>query len=309
MKLTKDKEKNTDNLNTLSKSAIKQGSGDIEIDANAKPEPSKTQNQNKQDLNTKKEGKKVDLGVKKKKSINLDKIKFVLIPLLLFVVGIAVIIFVTYPKGKEYYDNLSVVKQKEEEIAKLSDKLQVLQQFSSVENALDENSAVLTKAIPTEQTVPQFMTLVQNISKTSGVDLKSLTYSGTAPTSEQSSLAVNGLSEIELVYIQGSAIGDYNAIKTFVRNLESSLRIMNIDNVRLTTNSSSKEGTESQVNLSFAITAYSATIQAQAVPEQPLNFNLTDGNFSKVLDFLKSQNDYNVDVANVGIGKLDPFAN
>jgi len=300
MDLSQDKEQNADNLNTLSQSSAQYNGGNV----NVKPEPT-TVNQD-----TSKKENRVDLGVKEKNNVNLDKVKFVLVPLLLFIVSISIVVFATYPKVKEYYKNLDVIKQKEKEITTLNDKLQILQKFSSVENALDENSAVLTKAIPTEQTVPQFMTLVQDIAKRSGVDLKSLTYSGTSPTSEQSNLADNGLSNIDLVYIQGSTVGDYNGIKTFVRNLESSLRIMNIDNVRLTTNNSAdKEGNGSQVNLTFAITAYSATIQAEAVPEQPLNFNLTDGNFSKVLDFLKSQNDYNVDVANVGIGKLDPFAN
>jgi Tfp pilus assembly protein PilO len=249
---------------------------------------------------------KVDFVDINKKGFDFEKAKFVLFPFILLVLGISVIGFVTYPKIQEYYANLTVIETKEAEITKLSDKLKVLQQFSTVGNVLEENSAVLTKAIPNEQTVPQFMTLVQTISKNSGVELKSLTYSGTAPTSEKSSLSTTGLSEIELVYIQGSAVGDYNSIKTFTRNLESSMRIMNIDNVRLTSDGSAEQ---SKVNLSFAITAYSAIIKAQAVAEQPLNFNLTDGNFSKVLDFLKSQNDYNVDVADVGIGKVDPFAN
>ncbi len=251
---------------------------------------------------------KVDFVDPSKKSFDLDKVKFVFVPIFLFVLGLLIIGFVTYPKVNEYYANLAVVKQKEEELGKLSDKLKVLQQFSSVENALDENALVLTKSIPTEQTVPQFMTLIQNISKTSGVNIKSLTYSGTAPTSEQSTLATTGLSKIELVYIQGSAVGDYNAIKTFVRNLEASLRIMNIENIRVTTDSSSVNE-QALVNLSFAITAYSAVVEAKAIAEQPINFNLTDGNFSKVLDFLKGQSDYNVDVPNVGIGKPDPFSN
>ena len=290
---------NKDNLNSLSDSFVRNNTGDLEVGNKIKQTSGLGTAINKIS-----EKKAVDFVDNNKKGVDIDKIKFVLVPIVLFILSVLLIGFVT----NEYYLNISVVKQKEEETGKLSDKLKVLQQFSSVENALDENSAVLTKAIPTEQTVPQFMTLVQNISKTSGVELKSLTYSGTTPTSANSSLTTNGLSEIELVYIQGSAIGDYNAVKTFVRNLETSLRVMNIDNVRLTSESSSQDA-EGNVNLSFAITAYSAIVQAQQVAEQPLNFNLTDGNFSKVLDFLNGQSDYNVDVPDVGIGKIDPFSN
>jgi len=299
---------NIPDLNKISNNEIKDNIGDIEVEGTAKeikkPEPVTNNTEEKKNVDFK----DVTLG-KNSSGINLDKVKFMIIPIVLFLIGILVVIFITFPKAQEYYKNIAVVKEKEEKNNILTEKFGILKQFSSVENALDENSVVLTQAIPTEQTVPQFMTLVQEISKVSGVDLKSLTYSGTAPTSEKSTLATNGLSTIELVYIQGSAVGDYNAIKTFVRNLEGSLRIMNIDNVRLASNSSSDEKKEALVNLSFAITAYSAAIQAQPIAEQPLNFNLTDGNFSKVLDFLKGQNEYNVDVPNTGIGKLDPFSN
>ncbi len=296
-------EQSNENLNNISNTTDSNSVINVSTVGNAKQDP-KIEISNKGSF----EKKSVDFVNPDKKGFDLDKIKFVFVPIFLFVIGLLVIVLVTYPKVKEYYANLTIVKQKEEEIGKLSDKLKMLQQFSSVENALDENALVLTKSIPTEQTVPQFMTLIQNISKTSGVNLKALSYSGTSPTSEQSTLTTSGLSKIELVYIQGSATGDYNAIKTFVRNLESSLRIMNIDNVRVTTDSSQTKD-QSVVSLTFAITAYSAVVEAQAVAEQPINFNLTDGNFNKVLDFLKGQSDYNVDVSNIGIGKPDPFSN
>jgi len=242
------------------------------------------------------------------KKLNIEKIKFTLVPVLVIAIALLLTIFLTYPNFQQYNQVKLEVTEKQAKVVELENKLVVLNEFVQVQNVLKENSEFLTKAIPEpdKETVPQFMTLVQGIAKQSSVDLTSLNYSGSSPEKASSELT-SGFSNINLVYIQGTAKSDYNSIKSFLKNLESSLRIMTIENIRLSGGGESESG-NSLVTVNFALTAYAADINAEVIPEQALNYNLTDGNFTKVLDFLKTQKTYNTDVSDTGIGKIDPFA-
>ena len=195
---------------------------------------------------------------------------------LIFLVGVvflalAVFQFLSVPSQRQRIaaaeSEFMVVRQKNERLS------EILSEVKTIESNLE----VVRQALPAADDVPALIMQLEQVAKQSGVGVQHLGFGGgeaeTTPRASEASREGEGVEGAVEKKISLTAVvtGSYGALQTFLRNLESTSRVVNVTNFRFSPGQQKEEGAALSVTLGLEA-FYLAEVEELA-PETPLTLD------------------------------------
>jgi len=202
---------------------------------------------------------------------------------LIFLVGVvflalAVFQFLSVPSQRQRIaaaeSEFMVVRQKNERLS------EILSEVKTIESNLE----VVRQALPAADDVPALIMQLEQVAKQSGVGVQHLGFGGgeaeTTPRASEASQEGEGVEGAVEKKISLTAVvtGSYGALQTFLRNLESTSRVVNVTNFRFSPGQQKglpADGQEEGAALSVTLgleAFYLAEVEEPA-PETPLTLD------------------------------------
>lgn len=242
---------------------------------------------------------KINLSFKK----NLPEIKSFLILLSIASVIVAGIIIV--PKTIDITKAIEALKE-ENEI--LSQKAKYLNEQSSNISKLSLDHTELVGVLPQEVDQPDFMGRITKVSTDSAVYLASFSYSGDKKVSSE---RLPRTAQAESFTI--NAEGRYEALLTFIQNLEKFAGVLTLDNIDLSVrkddDTSSLAAPADNLSLNFSINAFFLPLNSSTIaPKQPLNLSIGSADYKEALDIAKQMVLWESEKYVGDVGRINPFS-
>ncbi len=198
-------------------------------------------------------------------------------PILFFLLGVALLSFLAFPSWGKIQELGGKISSEEERIVLLTEKSTKLLDFSDQAEEIDENFAIFDQAIASESKVPELMTQVQRISDSCGAEVTTLQFGG---ETEQKGGEVR---EVRLQYAVGSS---FPQLTCLVGALENTSRLIDIEALRYNLNVNEETGVETLSTQATLISYY--TQEPALVPDNPLNFSLSNPEYLRNLKLLEA---------------------
>lgn len=157
------------------------------------------------------------------------------------VVVLMISLFVGRGLAAKLSTNNKILTKKRQAEQQLAKNLDAIGQLKTEYASLGPKRDLILDALPTSADFPSIVSTMENISKNAGVSLASVT-----PSEETSNGAVNGLQEYSF---NASITGGYNGFKSFLTNVELSLRPMTITTMKI-------NGSSSELNVEMTLKTY-----------------------------------------------------
>lgn len=139
--------------------------------------------------------------------------------------------------------NARVIGKKSTANKQISTNYDNLKNLQDDYNSLGALRDTITTALPTNPALPQLWAMLENIGNTSGVVVNSVS---STTTSDADAPAGSALQQLPVTV---SAQGSYDAIQSFLKNIELSTRPLRVTNVALS-------GTNNSIQATLTITTY-----------------------------------------------------
>ncbi len=220
---------------------------------------------------------------------------------LLFISATAGLFFlVTYPKYNQIQPKNDELKQLEDKKGHLSSKLQKLNDLVDFKEVVDQNSALINTALPSEANVPILLTQIQTIAKENDLEIQNLSYSSSGAASQ---------SEANKVNVQMSAKGNFEQVRNFFYAVEKASRVLEFSTIRFSTESTGIETDAQSAGLEISISLRSPYlfVESKATTEDPITIDIRDQAFLNFVNRLKELRLYTTVVGTENIGKENPF--
>lgn len=219
-----------------------------------------------------------------------------LLPVLALVSSFAVIGVVILPQAKNFSQLRAEKKTVDAQLTQLKEQSSRLRVFSASLPQLRTAMENLTRALPTEAAVPTFMNQIQKIAEANNVGLQSLSYSGGVHVAGET---------LSTVALQCTVNGSFDNVTKFLLALESSSRLVDVLNVNLSINYSSKTA-----SLSLPLQGYYYDAPVVTDATTPITLDTTSADYKSVMEQVNSLKYFDTPVdVKTGIGKTDPFSN
>lgn len=224
--------------------------------------------------------------------------------------------FVVLPQIGKIRDNLEVIKQNKERLAKLEVKAAALEELAQAKDELDRNLAIAEAALPIEKDVAKLVRGVQNLASASGLESTKVEVKPgrTATASASPATPANGetakttatsqvTSQNELLF-ELSLKGNLESYKSFIKSVESSKRLLIL--------SSFKGSSESGSDYTFVVLVSAPFGPLPQISQDQLAEVIADlsANNKKLLEDLESATFNNVTNEPIPTGPTgvnDPF--
>lgn len=182
------------------------------------------------------------------------------------------------------YGHLGTLQaQNDQETSRLEDlkkKLSRLRELSNQRQIIEEDYEIFFNATPDSTFVPTYLGQIEAIAKEAGVEIVTLTYAGAAGATQGGQSVVDARVSVK---------AGFSTMEAFLAKLEESLRLTEVTDFRY---SIDQEG-----NTSVDLTLRARyTSSSQSAVETPLTFDVTDPEFIKTADKLKSFSRYPIEI-------------
>lgn len=184
-------------------------------------------------------------------------------------------------------NNLLVLKQKSERLSEILSEIKTL----------ESNLEVAQIALPASDDVPNLIMQLEQIAKQSGMMVQHLGFgegkAATTPKEEgvEEVKEVSGIKEISLTAVVN---GSYGALQTFLRNLESASRIVNVTNFRFS--QGQKEGEEGGLSVTLGMEAFYLPAVDKVSIDTPLTLDTTSKEYIELIREVKALRVYRPEV-------------
>lgn len=218
-----------------------------------------------------------------------DTVVNLLIPLVSLLSALLLAIFYIIPSAQ----NLQAKRDEVTELVKLSEnlsqKLKKLNDLVDFKSSVDQNVALIERALPVEPLVPELLTQVDLISRESGLTVTKLSYS----LGESADLAPD---EGTYVVVSLGVQGTFVQFKNFLRQLEDGARVVNVKNLRYSIDSTENSNI---LDISLVLTAPYLSVDSSASTDEPLALDIRDEYFISLVDRIKNLRFYEIGVENL----------
>lgn len=232
-------------------------------------------------------------------------IKEFLIPTLVSVIIVVLTVVFLIPKLNEVRDVNEQVNQTKVRVDKLEQKLNSLKTLSEPE--LQKNVDLLTLALPTGEDVFNLISLVKTIGQENNLNLVSYSLSQTDTPTSNTTNTTEALS----VDLNGTFNADLDSLQNFIRQIESTLPLTTVENIKVKTMEASGSAQINLYALSLEVkirSLYSPLPKTLGKVETPLP-KITD-NDNKLIEQIKKFSTYEtqqVPLETVTVGRENPF--
>lgn len=233
-----------------------------------------------------------------KQKLDLKKLTTYLIPVGSLLIGLAIIPLVIFPQLQEIVKSSAIINDNKSSLAKVENKAEKLEKYAEDKEKLENDLKFVETVLPINKDVAALVSGVQELARQSGLSinsfkiqpgktatdsagLKSEAAVSKTPNSPQSNVAAPISSKDNLVFNM-SMSGELQALRTFLRSLETGKRILTLSQVKSVVNSSSIYNFDLFLNAPFSILPKFSPNQAKS----PLA-ELTEKN-RKLLEDLRS---------------------
>lgn len=201
-----------------------------------------------------------------------------LVPIISMVSTLLLFVLVIFPSIKrlpELREEVQAQKELSEQLVKKTDSLNKLLDFKSV---VDENAELVTGVLSPEAAVPELLTQVDTISRESGLDVTKLAYTFGDGIVSNLDIAT------ESVFVTLGLEGNFEQLLAFLRNIENSARVVNVENVRY-----SVDTVDAGTKLGISITLSSPflAVESNAVTDVPIAVDITSPDFLAFMGRIK----------------------
>ncbi len=219
---------------------------------------------------------------------NTSRIKETLInfivPLICLAVAVLLIIFVIYPgivNIPKFKQELNDRNQKKEVLAEKSTNLKKLIFYKAM---LEQNSALVDRALSSTDNIPQLLDEVYQMSVSSGVKVNRLNYSysdagALAPATDSAPSKALPIKQVE---VSLGTEGSYDQIVFLLQEIENAARVINATSFRYT---SDEKGV---LLASYVLDSPYLFVQANAVTDESVNLDVTNQKFIDFINKIKT---------------------
>ncbi len=222
-----------------------------------------------------------------------------IIPLVCVVSAVLVGLLYVYPKYKALPELNAQIEGKTALASSLDAKLLNLKNIIDFKEVITENSALVDDVLPSEAKVPQLLTQIDTMAKESGLEVTRLSYSyqgDTGTTTGGEKAVVSDVSQ-KYITINLSVEGTYSQIQAFMSLLETSARLVQVDDFRYSV--SSKTDSASKLTVTVNLSAPYLYVVSTAVTDEPIDLDIKGKDFNDFITKLKQLRFYRIGIDQV----------
>jgi Tfp pilus assembly protein PilO len=218
-----------------------------------------------------------------------------IVPLVALVLSGLIGVFILVPSYKNLPELEAQLNSKKKLKHDLTMKLENINRLSDFKNVVDENSQLVDRALVSQELVPGLLTQIDKIARDSGFKLSRLNYGlGTTTQTGVSGDAVT----YDFVTVNLGVNGSFEQLKTFLRNLENSARIINVDKFRYSL-SESEEG--ESLGVTFVLMSPYLYVESEAVIDEPIDLDISNPDFISLINKIKNLRYYDPYEVNLSV--------
>src|SRR4030066_1554751 len=219
-----------------------------------------------------------------------------LVPLVCMVITVVVGFFVLRPSYKALPGLKSDLDTKRTLESNLNKKLGILNKLVDFKSVVDENSNLVNKILVSEEMVPALLTQADKIATESGLQVTKLSYTlasvGSASGDEKDT------SSYKIVEISMGVGGGFEQFKTFLLNLESASRMINVNTLRYTYDTGDNT---TEYAITLVLHSPYLYVESTAVTDDPVDLDITSTDFINLINKIKSFRYYDPNEINVNV--------
>lgn len=201
-----------------------------------------------------------------------------IVPLICFLVTVAIGIFVIYPYFKNTPKVKEEIQQKQQLKQVLEKKVWILKKNAEFKPVLDEGSALVDKVLVSEANVPQLLDEIYQIATNIGFEVTRLNYSygEAAPTG-----GASDAQEYKEVVVSLGVNGSYDQLLSLLKDTEIAARVLYIPSFRYSTDD------EGKLSMNFSIISPFLYVQSTAQTDVPVELDITNPSFLELVNKVK----------------------
>jgi len=203
------------------------------------------------------------------------------IPLGSILIGILLIVLGVIPAWGEVKDLRIKVSSEKDRITALQEKSKKLSDLAGQAEGIDKQFAVFDQAVTSESKVPELLTQIQKISNSCHVKVTTMQFGG------ETQKAGGNLLEVRLQYASESSL---SRLKCLVSSLEGASRLIDFESLRYNLSIDTETKAESILTQATLISYYTPT--PQLLPDNPIDFSLSDPDILQGAELLKKFKTY-----------------
>jgi Tfp pilus assembly protein PilO len=211
--------------------------------------------------------------------MDVDRIKGIvlnfIVPIISFGVSLLLVLLIIMPSWKSRPILEAEIAQKTSMKQLLSDKKLKLTTLIDLKTVFDENLVVVNKALVPEQLVPELLTEVDHIARSTGLKVDRLSYS-----LSQNEAGPLGYPQVDIAL---GVTGTLDQLVNFFTLTENASRLLDISSYRYSVGSSE----QNSVSVSLSMNSPFLSVSSEAVIDDPINLDIRDQSYAKFITKIK----------------------
>lgn len=197
-----------------------------------------------------------------------------IVPIVGTIVSLLLLLLFIIPSWNNRSKLNTEIKQKTDLKNTLTEKKTKLDNLADLKSVFDDNLLIVNKVLSSEEKVPELLTEVDHLARTSGLEVDTLSYS--------LSSAGMGSSGYTVVDISLSITGTLDQFINFLKLTENASRLVMVSSYRY---SAGKDGT---LTISAVLKSPYQNVNSQAVTDDPIKLDINSTAFAKFITKVKS---------------------
>lgn len=210
-----------------------------------------------------------------------------IIPLIAILLTLGLLGFYIYPSLSDIPLMQEQLQSKQNLAKQLEDKVQKLNSLTDFKQNVDDSQFLIDKALSSEPLVPQLLSQVDIIAREAGLSVQRLSYAVNDSGSDGANAGY------QVVAVNLGTEGTYNQVVTFLRNIEDASRVINVNNIRFSTDADT-----GIVSATFILVSPYVRVESVASVDEPITFDIADPTFQKRIDSLRNLRHYDISIEN-----------
>lgn len=174
----------------------------------------------------------------------------------------------------------------------LKEKLTNLNSLLDFKNVVDENSRLVSQVLVSEPLVPELLTQVDTIAREAGLDVTQLSYSFNEAPARAEAAEAAAAAPYESIIVTLSVQGSYAQFIDFFEKIENSSRLVDIVDFRYAVEDLDVGSTT--LGMVVVFNSPYLFVESKAATDDAITVNITDDEFVKVIDKIKSLKYYDL---------------
>jgi Tfp pilus assembly protein PilO len=209
-----------------------------------------------------------------------DTVLNFIVPIVCLVVALLLFVAVIYPTFKRKPLLEKELQNKQALETTLTKKLANLNRLVDFKALVDENSKLVDKALPSSGMVPELLSQIDFIARSSGFDVTKLSY---AISKDES-----GDFGYSLVDVSLGATGTYDKLVSFFKLVEGAIRVINVDSYHYVMDTRDLKTLE----MNLVLRSPYLFVDSTAVTDEMVDLDITSTAFTSFVNRVKSMKYY-----------------